>query len=189
MAPIIALAGATGNFGSKVANVALDTAEKFAEIRVLSRTTSLSSNANKALASRGAKIHGVDFQKPDTIITALQDVQVLIITMGTKNNGLQSEEILIEAASKAGVKRVIPSEWGMDHRDIQPTNDLFKQKAKITQKINDLGMSYTVLYNPLLMEESFGPWFGLDTKKGTWKVIGDPDQHVGILPRLGLFWL
>ena len=75
---------------------------------------------------------------PDTfphaeIVAALKGQDVLIATNGLAAHNVQYR--LIDAAIEAGIKRIIPSEWGMDNAD--PRNQslcpVFKLKAEVAE--------------------------------------------------------
>ncbi|KZP15476.1 hypothetical protein FIBSPDRAFT_867224, partial [Athelia psychrophila] len=47
------------------------------------------------------------------------------------------------------------------------------------------GTKICAVYTSLFLEDSFGPWFGLATKKGQWDVIHNPDARIPEHVRIG----
>ncbi|KJJ31203.1 hypothetical protein AFLA70_544g000870 [Aspergillus flavus AF70] len=102
----IALAGATGNLGIPILKALLD-AEY--HVTVLSR---IGGNSSKLNPHPNQTIKEADFTSVQSLIPALQDVDVVVSCLATSAIGSQNP--LIDAAVAAGVKRFIPAEFGMD---------------------------------------------------------------------------
>jgi uncharacterized protein YbjT (DUF2867 family) len=67
----------------------------------------MDSPAAKELSSLGAIIAEVDYEKPATLVKALEGVDVVISTLAV--SGFNAQVPLAEAAKKAGVQLFVPS--------------------------------------------------------------------------------
>jgi len=105
----VALAGATGNLGISVLK-ALLTANL--RVTVLSR---IGGNSSKLTPHPNLTILEVDFNSTQSLIAALQGTEVVISCLATLAIGNQNP--LIDASIAAGVRRFVPTEFGMDSRN------------------------------------------------------------------------
>jgi hypothetical protein len=92
----------------------------------------------------------VDYSSLDSLVVALNGQDALVSTVATL--AVPSQRLLIDAAVKAGVKRVIPSEFGCDLKN--PKNralPVYAAKVEIETYLNELAekglISYTLVYN------------------------------------------
>jgi uncharacterized protein YbjT (DUF2867 family) len=58
------------------------------------------------------KVQKLDLHNHDALVTALQGVDVVLLTFGDFANLEANSKPIIDAAIAAGVKRIIPSEFG-----------------------------------------------------------------------------
>lgn len=87
----------------------------------------------------GIHVAEVDYTKESTLIAALQDQQVLIITL-SPTAPRETHSMLVHAAAKAGVKYIIPNGWGADvSNDTSPLGPVAKAQR---DEIEALGMSW-----------------------------------------------
>ena len=72
----------------------------------------------------GVIVKKVDYENSETIVEALKGQDALIITLGgmTPND---TDMKLIEAAGEAGVKWILPNEWGCDTANEALGKDVF----------------------------------------------------------------
>ena len=71
-------------------------------------------------------------------------------------------------------QRYFPSEFGIDHRYKDFAHNEWDRKINHQKKADSkAGLHVCAVYVSLFLEDSFGPWFGLNTRKGRWEVIGD----------------
>ncbi|KAL6863606.1 NAD(P)-binding protein [Trichoderma novae-zelandiae] len=142
----IALAGASGNVG-KVLLPALLAANKFT-VTVLRRASSSSSSSSTF--PDGVKVVDVDFSSVDSLAAALAGQDVLVSTVGTA--ALKDEQKkLVDAAVAAGVKRVLPSEYGCDlHNELAAKLPVFAPKVEVARYLEDKArttpLTYTFVY-------------------------------------------
>jgi len=104
--PRVALAGATGNLGQPILSELLAAGYP---VTVLSR---IGGNSSKLTPHANLSIKAVDFTSVRSLIPALDGIQVVVSSFAT--SALGSQTPLIDAAVTAGVKRIIPADFGMD---------------------------------------------------------------------------
>lgn len=117
------------------------------------------------------KVVEVDYDDEDSIVSALQGQQFLIITLAATAPGELHGKI-VQAASKAGVAYVMPNIFGGDVAN--PTviegsilSSVYKERMEECRRS---GMSYIILVCGQWYEWSLGlpePWFGFDIRKKT----------------------
>jgi uncharacterized protein YbjT (DUF2867 family) len=143
----IAVAGAAGDLGSAVFN-ALVKSGKF-NLTVLTRADS------KSTFPSGTKVVKVDYDSLDSLTAALQGQDAVVSTVGSLV--IPSQNLLIDAAVAAGVKRFIPSEFG-SNLVIPSVRKLpvFGTKVAIEDKLTELAkqgkISYTFVYNGIFLD-------------------------------------
>ncbi|KAL1916001.1 uncharacterized protein VTP21DRAFT_6005 [Calcarisporiella thermophila] len=178
----ITVVGGTGGLGSAIVRGLLDTGA-FSEVRVLTRSSQ--SEAAKALKKLGATIVEIkNYNDQNALQNALANTDVLINTLGFKS--VDAPKILSEilkAAKATGVKRYLPSEFGMNHspgklRYNIPVHTEWDDKNAHLEDVKASKIEYTAFFIGLFMEESFGPWFGFDTDSRQWTIVGDGEQKV-----------
>jgi len=99
--------GAGGNLGKPVLD-ALVASGKF-EITVLARPSSTFTAPNASV-----KVVKVDFSDHQALVNALKGNNAVALTLGDLPNLEQNSKAVVDAAIEAGVKRVLPSEYGVD---------------------------------------------------------------------------
>ncbi|KAJ9660051.1 hypothetical protein H2198_002748 [Neophaeococcomyces mojaviensis] len=111
----IAIVGAGGRSGSFIAD-ALIRGKKH-RVTAITRSDS----TNKMLPGLH-DIKQVDYSNHASIVKALKGQEVLIITMNVMANK-ESQTKLIDAAVEAGVKWIMPNEWGVDLSKVEMSKD------------------------------------------------------------------
>lgn len=133
--------------------------------------TALTRKGSKSVLPSGVKVVEVDYDDSDSIISALQGQQFLIITLAVSAPSDLHGKI-VQAASKAGVSYVMPNIFGGDVQNKSLVEDsvlgnIYKERLNECRKS---GMSYVVLVCGQWYEWSLAlpePWFGFDIKKRT----------------------
>ncbi|KZP03376.1 NAD(P)-binding protein [Athelia psychrophila] len=178
----VAIFGGTGHLGSHITNAFLSPPSgiSFALVRLCARGSSPEVDKYK---SQGAEIALVDFSKPETVTEALKDIDVVVNAIGSKGAGHESKKVLAKCVAEIGtVKLDFPSEFGIDHRvkdfDHAEWDAKMRAQEALRQATAPHGTKICAVYTSLFLEDSFGPWFGLATKKGQWDVIHNPDARV-----------
>lgn len=75
-------------------------------------------------------IRKADYDNPDELAAAMKGQDVLVITMGAMAQA-SSSVALIDAAAVAGIKYIIPDEWGTDRAQVQLGKDLMLAEGQI----------------------------------------------------------
>ncbi|KXH47601.1 hypothetical protein CNYM01_09452 [Colletotrichum nymphaeae SA-01] len=158
----VALAGASGNLGLRILESLLDAGF---EVTVLIRRES-----TRIDYPVKARVVEVDFDSSESLQNTLGGIDAVVSAVG-KQNGLQSQFKLIDAAIAAGVKRFIPSEFGADLQNPKirafPT---YRTKVEVEdyleKKVRDTGLTYTYVYNSVLFDEglSLGAFANFSTR-------------------------
>lgn len=153
----VAIAGATGNLGPSIVNALL---EAGFQVTVLNR---IGSKPHPTLNSIE-----VDYTSVPSLTAALQGKDVFISNI--PHHGVQKP--LIDAAIAAGVKRFLPSEFGMDvMRDGKTANlPYFRDGKKAIQEYlrrksaEGMEMTWTSVVTGLFLDWCLDVGFGVDLK-------------------------
>ncbi|KAH7324043.1 isoflavone reductase family protein-like protein CipA [Rhexocercosporidium sp. MPI-PUGE-AT-0058] len=100
----VAVLGAAGALGAPVLKAIVDSG-KF-NVTVITRPSS------KSTFDSSVKVVRADYSSVDSLTSALKGHDAVVSAVGTE--GLLGQSILIDAAIAAGVKRILPSEFGSD---------------------------------------------------------------------------
>ena len=145
----ILLAGPTGNLGPYlVKELIAHNKDVYALIRPESMSNPEKVNPLKAL---GVNLVSGDVNDPISLDHACAGMDGVISALG--GGQIMQQGALLKAAKAAGVKRFIPSEFGIDPHAAGPgACDLFDAKAAVQQMIFDSGIDYTMIYTNGFME-------------------------------------
>jgi len=105
---VVALVGASGNFGQKVLPV-FEADARITKIHSIAR-----SRPAKPSASPKTTHLQADFADPHSLDSALQGCDVLVNVIGTNLDHMSSKGALVDAAVRARIKVYFPSEFGVD---------------------------------------------------------------------------
>jgi nucleoside-diphosphate-sugar epimerase len=138
----VTVTGAAGSLGEVVLNKLISSG-KF-NIQVLRR------NGSKSTFPSDVKVVDVDFESLDSLKAALTGQDAVVSTVGAP--GVLGQTLLFDAAAAAGVKRVLPSEFGSDLD--QPSNrslPVYGHKVQVQEHLIKLAqttdLTYTFVYN------------------------------------------
>ncbi|GKZ29267.1 hypothetical protein AbraIFM66950_004073 [Aspergillus brasiliensis] len=188
--PVVAIAGATGHLGKHVASAFLTSnlRNRFSEIILLSRQGS-SSNHHQPPAgipddthSNSPKLTIRNYTEDDetSITHALHGAHILINTVGP--SGHSFKEKLLHAVSKTDIQLYFPSEFGVNHYVHDFPHLEWDAKKKHMALANELLFPKKVkicrVFCGLFLEDSIGPWFGFDTKRGRYESVGSSEVLV-----------
>ena len=154
----VAIAGASGSLGSVILERLL--ASGNFNVRALRR------HGSKATFPAGVEVVDVDFTSVDALTAALKGQDAVIVA--TASEAVQEQYPLIDAAVAAGVKRIIPSEFGSDLENEKARKlPLLSGKAQvqgyIIEKAKTSGLTYTVVYNNAFLDWGLENGFLLQT--------------------------
>jgi hypothetical protein len=132
---------------------------------------SVNNDQNKEFSSKGAEIRSYDVSSAATV-SDLQGVDVLISTIGAAGLSLQSK--LIDAAHGAGVKLLVPAEFG--DTTVGRTEPINLLKLAGHAQAVKLGLPTATVYTGPWME--YIPYFGFDLAGGKIAVNGSGDAKI-----------
>ena len=146
----IAITGATGQLGRLVMGK-LKERVGASEIIALARTPA---NA----ADLGVTVREADYGRPDTLKSALADVDALLLISSSEvGQRAPQHRNVIEAAKAAGVRRIVYT--SLLHADVTPLS-LADEHLATESLLAASGVSYTVLRNGWYSENYAGPISG-----------------------------
>lgn len=145
----ILLAGPTGNLGPHLAKALINSHKTvFALVRPESLEDDMKTRPLKEL---GVHLVAGDLNDQVSLDRACKGMDAVISAVG--GNQIRLQENLLKAAGPAGVKRFIPSEFGIDPYACKPgTCILFDAKVEFQRKMKDSGVGYTMFYTNGFME-------------------------------------
>ncbi|KAF2826888.1 NAD(P)-binding protein [Ophiobolus disseminans] len=151
----IAMVGATGTIGSVTLAALLKT--NIHTITAITRTES------SATFPSGVTVKKGDYSDASFLASALEGQDVLILQVNMMPNAMESQVTLIEAAAKAGVPWVLPTEFGSDiYSPIARDFPMTGMKKKYRDLIEEKGLSWIGIVN--------NPWFDWSMKQGLWSI-------------------
>lgn len=90
--------------------------------------TALTRQDSQSKLPEGVQIKTINYTQPKTIVEALKGQDALVMTLGTRCSK-DTPVTVVNAAAEAGVKWILPNEWGPDNtredvnRDVTPFQD------------------------------------------------------------------
>jgi uncharacterized protein YbjT (DUF2867 family) len=151
----IAMVGATGTVGSTTLAALLKT--NIHTITAISRAESNASFPSEVHVKKG------DYSDSAFLASALKGQDVLLLQVNMMPDAMQSQVTLIEAAAKAGVRWVLPTEFGSDiYSQIATDFPMTGMKKKYRDLIEEKGMNWVAVVN--------NPWFDWSLARGMWNI-------------------
>jgi uncharacterized protein YbjT (DUF2867 family) len=137
------IVGATGHLGQEMVKACAAAGN---EIHALVRPeTKNDAKKMKGLEAARATLHEGDLTRYDSLLAACKAVDNVVSTVGGMQIG--DEQALIKAVKEAGVKRFIPSDFGLDPAATGPNSCvLFDAKAMMHQAIKQASIPYTFVH-------------------------------------------
>ncbi|HEX8139796.1 MAG TPA: SDR family oxidoreductase [Pyrinomonadaceae bacterium] len=138
---LIAVTGATGQLGRLVIEALLGRGFRADRIVALVRDTGKASE----LASRGVQLREADYERPETLDTALKGIDRLLLVSGNEvGRRLPQHENVLRAAQRAGVKLfAYTSILNADRSQMQ----LVAEHKATESLIRESGLNYVILRN------------------------------------------
>lgn len=142
----VTIVGASGNIGEPVLAALL--ADPSLSVTILARPGS------KILSHppERASVKTADFSNHEALVSALRGADALVLTLVVDASTMGTQQTLIAAAVEAGVKRVIPSEFGsnLDNQRVRELS-VFTEKVKVRKVLEGLAsegkISWTAVSN------------------------------------------
>ncbi|KAL7931457.1 hypothetical protein V8C35DRAFT_329480 [Trichoderma chlorosporum] len=157
----VMLVGAGGNLGTHVLHSLIEA--RF-NVSVMSRTSS------EAIFPDNVQVYKTDYSE-SSLINALKGHDAVVSAIG--GGGLKEQQNIIDAAIIAGVKRFIPSEYGIDvcHPKAMEIVPFFRQKEQVNAYLRSKesqGLTWTSIATGPFLDWGLGAGlFGFDLKNRT----------------------
>ncbi|UTV28832.1 NmrA family NAD(P)-binding protein [Photobacterium atrarenae] len=142
----VAVIGATGQVGTPLTHGLLSLGH---EVIVITRQTQFNEKLT-AFEKQGAKICVcTDLHDVEALAKLLSGVDILVASVpGAKPVIKQSEPVWLEAAIKAGVKRFVPTEFGVHTQAlVMGAGEVFDNKKRFHDLLFRSGIGWTLFYN------------------------------------------
>ncbi|MFD1504736.1 NAD(P)-dependent oxidoreductase [Georgenia yuyongxinii] len=148
--PLYAITGVTGHLGRLAVDQLLERGVAPADVVALARTPEKAAD----LAARGVQVREADYDRPETLDSALVGVDKLLLVSGSEVGGrVQQHTNVVEAARKAGVSRILYTSMlraGISGLVLAP------EHKGTEEVIAASGLPYTFLRNPWYVENYTG---------------------------------
>jgi len=141
-----AVTGATGHLGPLVLDALLARGVPATDLVAIARTPA----KGAALADRGITVRPGDYSRPDTVLTALSGVDVLLLVSGNEiGRRVAQHAAVVDAARRAGVGRIAYT--SLLRADTSPM--VLAPEHKATEELlRSSGVPFTILRNGWYLE-------------------------------------
>jgi uncharacterized protein YbjT (DUF2867 family) len=180
MTQTILLAGATGNLGSRIAHSLLEQPETNVRMLVRNPENPAKRDTLKPLLERGAEIVQGDLADHDSLDRATRGVNVIVSAVqGGPDVIIHGQVALAEAGKRNGVRRILPSDYGLDLFKTTPGEHLmFDLRRTADEQIAATGLEQINILQGAFME-MFTPGAGMiNYEAGTVAYWGDGSQVI-----------
>jgi len=173
----ILFVGGTGWLGNQVLNALLDS--KYFAVKALIRkgTEEKKKEQVDTLRGKGAEIVFGDLQNIDELTKAAQGFDTIVSLLSGDALFEGQERNLIPAAKAAGVRRIVPSQFGAD-LDLMGRGTVLDVKWKFAQEIKKEGLDYTIILTGIFPEMWLSPKLGFDYQNGKYYLFGKGDKKL-----------
>lgn len=173
----ILVVGAGGQIGGQIVHQLLTEGKH--NVAALTRPQSSS-----PMPSGLHSIRKANYDDPDELAAAMNGQDVLVITMGAMAQA-SSSVALIDAAAVAGIKYIIPNEWGTDRAQVQLGKDLMlaEGQIKICEYIESKGLKWISIGCGFWYEYSLANYeerFGFDFSRRSVTFFDDGDTKITV---------
>lgn len=180
MTQAILLAGATGMLGGRIAHYLLEQPD--ARVRLLIRNITGKKQALDPFAAKGAELIEGDLVDPASLDRATQGVDVIVSAVqGGPDIIIDGQVALAEAGKRNGVRRILPSDFGLDLFKATPgEHAAFDWRRTADERIAAIGLEQINILQGGFME-LFMPGMGaIDLDKGTVGFFGDGNRPIDV---------
>ena len=148
--PTIALAGAAGDLGTRIAKALL---KRGAAVRVLAREDASDTYAQE-VTKLGATLERADMHDVDALAAACAGAVCVVSALnGLRDVILERQGVLLDAAVKAGVPRFIPSDYSLDFTKTEPgDNRNLDFRREFMAQVDRASIRATSILNGAFME-------------------------------------
>lgn len=166
----VVIAGVTGLLGPTI----VESVKKAGfNVTIFTRTSSSSE-----VTFDGVKIAKIDYGSVDSLVDVLKGQDAVVSALNHLH--FDEQKALVEASVKAGIKRFIPSEYGLDV-SIPAVRDIpyLRPKGLIQDVLKASGMTYSFLYTGSFLEWGLDRFF-VDFKNETAHVWNGGDISIAV---------
>jgi uncharacterized protein YbjT (DUF2867 family) len=175
----VLVVGSTGMLGSKIISALLDKGNINVRAMVRSLKDSDEKNRQKIeqMQTKGVAIVEADAMHPETLLPALDGVDVIVSAVGNNEVTVPGQKNLIDAAKQKGVKRFIPSDYSVDYRKLDyGDNDNLDMRKQVFEYLQQSGLEYTLVLNGAFMDNIGTPYMPqFDFEHQVFQYWGDGD--------------
>ena len=177
----VLLAGATGMLGGQIARHLLDQPDARVRLLVRSPEDAKKQAALSPLRDRGAEIVTGDLSDPASLERATRGVDVIVSAVqGGPDVIITGQVALAEAGQRNGVRRILPSDYGLDLFKTTPGEHLmFDLRHTADEKIAVLGMEHVHVLQGAFMD-MFRPGAGVIGDDGVVTFWGDGTRPIDV---------
>ncbi|KAJ3085240.1 hypothetical protein HK102_000190 [Quaeritorhiza haematococci] len=176
----VAVFGAFGTVGPHIVRALLDS-NQFATVKLISRKGGkrIDSLADEFTKKGAQFVELNNAEDHNELVQAFKGIQVVIMAIGGFNM-LEVQTRYINAAKEAGVKRIYPTEFGIESAK-HTGHPVMKMKADTFEVLKKSGLEYTIVSTGLFTE--FFPWLiSLDKSAKTALIQGTGDESISTTP-------
>ncbi|TPX34060.1 hypothetical protein SmJEL517_g03233 [Synchytrium microbalum] len=129
--------------------------------------------SRKAEAHAPKGVHVVKIDNPTDISELTQKLKGIdaVVSLLGFPAGVEAQTAAIIASKGAGVKRFVPSEFGLEHSTLN--SPVFAGKDAAVEEIKKAGLEWTAIAAGLFVDTSFSPFLMINAADGTAKVVAD----------------
>jgi len=162
----VAIFGATGTLGYPITNMFLE--DKSYSLTAVRRKDASKNEKANTLEKKGVKVVSVDYKNATDVESILKGIDVVVDALSA--NCFDEQYMVLEASKKAGVKRFITSDYGIDS-ELYHEHMIIGEKKKFAEKVKESGMEYTQ-FAVGLFTDLLGI-FGINIKERKASIYGD----------------
>ena len=175
----VLVVGLTGMMGAKITSALLD---RGANVRATIRPGGYEGAKAKLVQSfreRGVKTVEANINQPDTLSVAVDGIAVIVSAVqGLREAVVDGQGHLLHAAEKAGVARMIPSDYSIDFFKADHENRNLDLRREFNEILDKAGVRGTSVLNGAFAEILTMGFPLLNLKAGTFDVWGDGAQEM-----------
>ncbi|ORX70540.1 NAD(P)-binding protein [Linderina pennispora] len=178
----IAFVGGTGTTGAFFIDEFQKSGQEF-KVTLITRKESAEAATAKYADIPQFTVRGVDYSDSADLVKALAGHDLVLSLIG--GVGLGTEQLaLVNAASTAGVKYFVPSEFGSDIT--YPDNrglPIFSPKHAVRQAVENSGLTYIYVVTGFFADFFLNPFYNWDLEKSSVVVPGDGSAKASFILR------
>jgi len=151
----VVVVGATGNLGPSIVNALLERKDYFTSITAVTHSDPLDKKFDD-IKQKGVKVVHAKFDDKHSLAEAFKGADAVISTVG--GGAFDSQTTIVDAAVEAGVKRFVPSEFGVDTTDPKfAAVPIFAAKVAVHKHTEELAKAGKITYTDIITGP-FGDW-------------------------------